>query len=296
MSPEHFYREARHIPLERFAVLERLFECWATPREFHEAPERLIALGHHEAAQLLRRGKTWRHLQQSRAIREFTRTDLSADATLYQSAALATSPPVRRLVVAFAARGGRLTLPACAFLQALPQPGTDVLLLRDRHKLQFRLGCHGLADNFRELLRAIEQIAATYPQVIALGTSMGGLPAIRTGLMLGLPRAISLGGRFWNDIARINTAARLPVYDPLCACRAPSSCHFVFASASGHTADTLSARQLATVFGGSAFAVPHLNSHHILGEAWLTNQLPPLLSELLDVPGPMSAPEVRGPL
>lgn len=285
MTPEQFANAAVTASPKRFAMFERLYESWATPQQFHAAAGALSALGRPDLAELLSRSKTWSYLDRAGALPRFTREDLSEDVTFYRQDLQQIDADQRRLLIGVTARGGRLTLPVSAFLQALPENAWDVLILRDRWRVHYRQGCAGFAHDFQELARKVSALACSYDYTITLGTSMGGLPAIRLALMANLGRAISIGGRQWDDVARIGEPGRhLPAYDPLCACRSLDQSEHWFVSAAGHSTDLKAAEQYAALWGGRAIALPDLHSHHVLGEAWLTGQLPQVLQFLLDEP------------
>lgn len=288
MTPEQFNHAAIAAPPRRFAHLERLFESWASPRQFHAAPARLEALGSPEQAERLRRGLTWSWLERAGRLHDFDRQDLSDDVTFYRQNRPDRATQHKHLIVAMTARGGRLTLPIAPFLQSLPlhtESGQicDVLVLRDRWQAHYRFGCEGFAADFAALARKVGALASTYNDATALGTSMGGLPAIRLGSMARLNRAISIGGRQWDDVQRIaQHGRRLPAFDPLCACANPGTCEPWFVSADGHEKDCEVACHHARIWGGQAIVLPRLKTHHVLGEAWLNGNLPQVLAQLLN--------------
>lgn len=242
----------------------------------------LAGRGRPDLAAHLRQNRTWQSLHGEAEIHTFTRQDLSEDATFYRTAHSELPKARRGLLVGMTARGGRLTMPIAGFLQALPSHQWDVLILRDRWRLHYRHGVHGLADTFTDLVHAVANLASAYRQTVALGTSMGGLPAIRLGRLAGLTRAVSIAGRPWDDVQRIGAqGAAVPAFDPLCACARPSSCAQWFVSAANHGKDLAMARRHAELWHGRVLALPALQTHHVLGEAWLSGQLPALLDLLL---------------
>lgn len=104
--------------------------------------------------------------------------------------------------------------------------------------------------------------------------------------MARLRRAISIGGRCWDDVQRIGNPGRnLPSFDLLCACAQKTSCEQWFVSAGGYEKDRTEASRLARLWDGQAVALSGLTTHHVLGEAWLNDRLPQLLEQLLDIAG-----------
>ena len=76
----------------------------------------------------------------------------------------------------------------------------DVILLRDRHRLNYTHGVEGLGT-LLETMRRIEDFAGSrhFQQVITLGFSLSGYPALSGGRLMKAHRAISISGRYvWH--------------------------------------------------------------------------------------------------
>lgn len=207
MDVEEFLREAMGVPSRRWGILERLIECWATPVQYSGLQAQLLALGLDQFAVQIGQGQLSTFLHAQSTLRQFTRCNMGLYATLYQSSDSMVGPLRRHLLIGFAARGGRLTLPIAALLQSIGDPDVDLLLLRDPFGNHFRQGCPGLGDDFATLVRRVAAVGKEYGRLTALGTSMGGGPAVRFCLMAGANRGVSIGGRRWNDIARLGDRA-----------------------------------------------------------------------------------------
>lgn len=282
MRVDQFIEQAERGTPARHPVLERLIECWATPGEFLRLPGLLADRSLGQFADHLAAGALFRFLADSPEIRQFERMDRGQDVTLYASADTGLPDRARGLVVAFAASGGRLTLPCAAFLQSIRDPEFDVLLLRDPYRNHFRNGCPGFGGDFLSLARKVWGIGRDYGRVVALGTSMGGLPAVRFALLARSGAAISIGGRRWNDVARVAEArAGLPPYDPICACLEAGHPDLLYVHAADHVKDAQEAQALADLTGGRVLPVTSVATHHVLGELWKRHSLPEFLQGIL---------------
>jgi hypothetical protein len=125
-----------------------------------------------------------------------------------------------KLIVGFTGHWMRLMLPVAAILQSLDSSECDLLLLMDEKASHYRHGIGSFADSFYMLCTGIDKLRRGYRHTITLGTSMGALPALRAGDIIGADRAIAIGARFAWDIVRMAAhGERILAFDPLCACR-----------------------------------------------------------------------------
>lgn len=124
--------------------------------------------------------------------RRFTRTTFTEDAILYRPSEGGEAD--RGLAVLLGGRSQRFFLPMPVILQHFPA-GYDVLFLADRRTDQYGAGIEGIADDLDGLCRWIrEEAAVGRSDVVVLGSSMGGGPALEVGGRVGARRAVSLGG------------------------------------------------------------------------------------------------------
>lgn len=101
----------------------------------------------------------------------------------------------KTLIVGFSSIGHRLFMPTFRFLGLL-DPGTyDLLLLSDPHRCHFEKGIPGIASDMNGLPEVLDQFKCRkgYPDVVAMGTSSGGLPAILTALHNQWRKGIAIG-------------------------------------------------------------------------------------------------------
>lgn len=125
----------------------------------------------------------------------------------------------RSLIVAFSSANKDLGVPIAYFLQMLRDDLYDVLVLYDRRKLHFDRGIAGLSDSFLETVPLIKAFAQSkgYHEVITFGSSMGGYPALRAGLLLGADRAISISGKYcWHVGRLLRNQESAGAFDVLC--------------------------------------------------------------------------------
>ena len=126
----------------------------------------------------------------------------------------------RSLVVVFCGAGEWPGIPTSYFLQALRDDLYDVLVLQDPLRLHFDRGVCG-QGSLLDLTRSIEAFGRTnnFTEIITYGSSMGGFPALRAGILLNATRAISIGGRYaWHVGRLIRNEATPGAFDLLCPC------------------------------------------------------------------------------
>lgn len=273
---------ARKLGPESFVSAERLIESWATPRQFLELGVNLAGSDLAALGRQVQHGKLWRFLHTQASLRAFKVRHLTDDATHYVSLDTADPTGTRTALVCFAASGGRLTLPIAAFLQSIGNVSCDVFLLRDPYRNHFRSGCPALGSDFHALSQTLSELVRPYLRHVALGTSMGGAPAVRFGLLTGAALTVAIGARRWNDIARLTSdpAATQP-FDLICDCLKRTPRNIVLVHSASHIRDEIEALQMARLTGGTPVAIAGLSSHHVLAEAWLSGNLAELLDRLL---------------
>jgi hypothetical protein len=150
-------------------------------------------------------------------VARFEREEISPGVMVFSAGTGAST-----LVVGFSGRWLRLMLPVAGILQNLDDTRVDLLLLTDETRGHYRNGVGAFASSFYTLCRSIDNIRSSmgYRHMITYGTSMGGLPALRAGVLLKADRSVALGPRYAWDISRIrNAKRRADAFDPLCACR-----------------------------------------------------------------------------
>lgn len=200
------------------------------------------------------------------APQPFVEEPLAAGAALMRGAA---APTGRRLLVLFTGRLGRPLLALPVFLQRVPAAEWDVLLLRDPGQTHYRDGAEGFARTFPDLCARIGALAAPYAGMLAFGTSMGGLPAIRFALNRGGIRGISVCGLPAWDVARLmRDGSAPPAFDPICACLPQARRPFFFLHAAGNAADGAAAATAAAATGGVTIPVARAEGHGLLGKLW----------------------------
>lgn len=261
--------------------LQRLERILA-PQELLREVGRAGADGRSLLAERLRASPTVAFLQAQPRLEPFARRVLSDGATLYAGAGVAAG---RSLLVGFCGKAHRLMMPTALLLQHLPAADWDVLVLEDRWATHFRRGVAGLADGFPALVARVAALGEGYARLVALGTSMGGLPAARFALRAGAERGISVGGRLPNDVLRLRGRVAPPhAFDPLCACLPQGPRPLLFTYAAGCANDAGPAEAGAGLTGGRVLAVEGYASHGLLHELHLVGGLRDYLEVVLHQP------------
>jgi hypothetical protein len=97
-------------------------------------------------------------------------------------------------------------------------------------KLFFDHGVQGLGS-FLEVMHRIKAFAEVkgFREIITYGSSMGGYPALRAGLLLNATRAISMSGCYCWHVGRLVQKGKTTVraFDPLCPCFSPPKTELV---------------------------------------------------------------------
>jgi len=208
----------------------------------------------------------------------FGRTRITPDVLLYSDPAHEARN--KTLLIGFAGRLGRLMIPNVGFAQCLPADRFDVLILSDPQTRHFREGLPGYGSSFRSLVDAVERDfpAGNYRRRVAIGASMGGLPAVWFGLMAGTDRTICIGGRAAWDVTRmLDGDGPRHSYDPICACCTARHPEIVFVYSDDHAIDRIQAGHFAGILGGQTLPIPGVKNHSPLGHLWETGSLPPFL-------------------
>jgi pimeloyl-ACP methyl ester carboxylesterase len=270
--------QARMLELEEFC----------TPEAFLTEMAALFAEAGPRAKPLIEDNETWRQMRATARLETYRAERLSEDVTLYRGAALWRAFFRRRgLLVCVTGRVGRMQVSTPAFLQAVPGRQWDVLMLRDREMTHYRRGCKGFGDSLPALAGRVAAVARAYRGLVVMGSSMGGLAALR--LSLALPpdmsgvRAVSFGGQPPLDTRRMFTGQDVvSAFDPLCACLPKAERDMVLIHSGAHQVDKAAAEGFAALVGGVAVPVPEVSAHATLAALWRGASLRRYLGVLLD--------------
>lgn len=259
-------------------ALQRLIalETFSTPREFMASATPLLQSGSAEFCDALGRSRSMQALQTALVFSDLKCESETRYARLYSTPGTAR----KRLLVAFTGVAMRLMMPLPIFMQALPRD-VDLLILYDPLRDHYRKGIWDGTKTLFDLKEATAPVARAYGDVIALGVSGGGLPALRFAKHVMLRRAASFGGRYIDDTLRnLRKESVVTAYDPLCACDTASKTEALLVYASENTHDARAAKCAAAA--ANAFLLP-LNGqkdHIVLWTIQLMGHLPDLLEML----------------
>lgn len=188
-----------------------------------------------------------------------------------------------RLLVCFAGRTQRFMAPVSVFLQMIDDRASDLLLLFDRQKRHFNDGVDGFGNSLPALAHRISAFAdqRNYRSIVTVGWSMGGLPALRAGRLMGATRAISIGGRLVWHVERLKTRTGLEAFDPLCSCiRGETPCFLLYGG--GHAADARDARIVLGMVPRSKCLEVASEKHNAVHQYFEAGSLPRLYELLTD--------------
>lgn len=185
-----------------------------------------------------------------------------------------------RLIVAFTGAAMRLMMPLPIFMQALPR-NTDLLILYDPQNNHYRSGIWDGNTTISLLSSIFQRMFSAYKETISLGTSIGGLPAIRFAKYAGLRRSISIGGQKIDDTLRIlRRDVLVSAFDPLCACDDKLNTEAILIYPADNMQDALAAQCASVTANSHLIAIAGRKNHSILWDIMQMKCLPDLLEML----------------
>jgi len=262
-----------------------------SPLGFLEELERARKRGETDLVEAIERSKTGRDLLHSEKLSQFRGSALSEEALLFKKKSrrdwwdgLVGRRSHKGLAVVFTGKKQRPMMPLPSFLQRINADQWDVLVLRDRRQMHYRMGCQEFASDFQTLAHHIMEIGKNFDRVVSIGTSMGGLAAVRLALIGGAQRAVSIGGRRPWDAHRVKEdKSNPPAFDPICACLPRAQRDVLLVHAEGCLPDVQEAQFAAEVCGGCSFPVSGLNNHGVMKHLWEQGLLGDFLSIAMDI-------------
>ena len=200
----------------------------------------------------------------------------------------------RTLIVAFTGAAFRLMLPIACVLQNLDASRHDLVLLFDRARTQFLKGVPGIASDLPALLRRLDELAAfgLYRRVVFVGTSAGGLPAMRAAIEIAAERGIGIAASVPADLpSRVQTHDVDPAPHVEAFARYDrGATRLACVCASGHARDRANARWYEAHAGATVVEVPGIDGHNVLQQVFEAGELAPFLAELVDGDGRIAVP------
>jgi hypothetical protein len=190
----------------------------------------------------------------------------------------------RSLIVGFCSGAHRLGVPTSYFLQCLRDDLYDVVVLRDARRAHFADGVQGLGS-LLETTRAIKKFAEGrgYSEIISLGVSMGGYPALRAGLMLKADRAISIGGAYCWHVGRLTRKTHsVKPFDLLCPCTAKPQVELVAVMSAQNRDDVRALETLKLNFPECHSVFVNAGEHNVSGYFYQVGTLRLFYASLLE--------------
>jgi len=185
----------------------------------------------------------------------------------------------KTLVVGFAGNFMRLMIPTYRILNSLDPEKIDLLLLSDPSRTGFMRGLEGIGDTLEAVERFLNSFVSDhgYGDVVVLGTSGGGMPAIHAAIANRWRRVVAVGSA--TPARHLDIAAELRTIAPR---HDPAATEIVVAFSSGNSRDSDSASQLKGIFPGALLRPDsRFGSHNLLHELHQKGQLVPFITALL---------------
>jgi len=201
----------------------------------------------------------------------YLREDLAPDVVFYRGSG---STEHKSLIVTFCGRSQRPNMAWSLYLQYLPSDLFDVAILCDRANNHYNDGISGYAPDMLSLQRrlASELHFTTYRRLFCYGTSSGGLPAIRVGLLAGAHSSIAVGGVFAWPIYRLTQGQDFQSFDPICACYAERRGKVLVIHASNER-DLIGARRAERILKAKRIRVTSTSDHNVNHQLYLAGGL-----------------------
>jgi hypothetical protein len=185
----------------------------------------------------------------SRPPQPYCRQPIAANIDIYRDPFVASER--KSLILGFGGAAAQLMFPTPALLQYLPSDRYDLVLLRDRTKQGYARGVPPYAHSLLELAQrlAADVGAENYRRVYCYGTSMGGFPALRCGILLKAETAISGGGQFpwYPNYLKQKQDLDIAAFDPLCDCNVNTATTLICCYGSAYKIDADSVDILAGI-------------------------------------------------
>lgn len=281
----------RHVSQNRLNALHIALENRMTPLEAAEVADRLLAMDPVDLPVVPERAEQARGFAKQMKSMLGTAGKQHAEGFVRRRIArqmvLLSDPghPTRNkmLVIGFAGRSNRLNMPLAPLLQHFDARAADLLLIfppdRDLHG-GFRRGFSGLGPDALSCIDRLPGLVplSDYRSAAAFGTSGGALPAIATGLRLGLARVLAVSPYHVEDPAWHDLYGRPLAQDlqALAAAGPIPQIHVAFAPQ--HRIDRAAAEALAAILPVRQLRInfnnlPGAEQHVVLGHAMTSGKL-----------------------
>jgi len=192
----------------------------------------------------------------------------------------------KTLVIGFSGRAQRMMVPTAALLDCFNPALYDVVILRDPARLMFVRGIPGLGGTFFEILSNLGRHVdlPAYRNVIPLGTSAGGLPAILAAQALDLATGICVSGQEFGVFVECAASAGVSEepFRQLLAARSGRPRRLVLACAADNDKDRAATEDLAARVPARVVTVRNCATHGVLGHLARQKRLPAFLAKMLD--------------
>jgi len=243
-------------------------EDQCTPQQLAELLPALRGLTGHAAS--WRGSYILKELHQKPA-QTYERHDLAPDVVFFRGDGQRAQ---KTLIVTFCGRSQRPNMAWSLYLQYLPSELFDVAILCDRTNNHYNDGIVGYAPDMLSLQRrlAMDLQFASYRRLVCYGTSSGGLPAIRMGLLAGAHRSIAVGGVYAWPLYRLQQGQKFQTFDPICACYARRRGQVLLIHGSNER-DLIGARQAEKVLRAKRIRVTATSDHNVNHQLYLAGKL-----------------------
>jgi len=201
----------------------------------------------------------------------YEREDLAPDVVFFRGDGMVGQ---KSLIVTLCGRSQRPNMAWSLYLQYLPSTLFDVAILCDRENNHYNNGIPGYAPDMLSLQRRLADDLqfGSYRRLVFYGTSSGGLPAIRLGLLARAHRSIAVGGVYAWPIYRLTQGQQFQTFDPICSCYSERRGEVLLIHASNER-DLIGARQVENVLNAKRIRVTATTDHNANHQLYLAGKL-----------------------
>jgi hypothetical protein len=247
-------------------------QCFALPTEWQDFVE-ATNFGARWSEDNQRKLRTLHQLvfRQTASAQPYVRVQSSEAISHYRGKAKAG-----KILVAFCGRAQVLFGPVARVLQYFPADEYEVLVLRDIRKLGFTQGLAGHSTSFTDMIDILRQQFLGDREVVCMGTSGGGGPALVAAALLSARSGVSFAGRPPTSSKIYGESEGAVAMEEILRHRSSEGqLHAVYPA--DHAEDTANAKTLSEIAPVKLWPMDGLSGHFVLHDLDLRNELTQVL-------------------
>jgi hypothetical protein len=255
--------------------------CNLAPLELKDLYNRIEHTGLQVPVDVFRRSAPlWGELnRRDIKLPDFDNIRISTHARFYISK---DSSRKKALLIIFTGLTGMAGINYCRLLNRIPA-GMDVLFVRRHKNFDYRFGVPGLGNGFLDSCKRMESLLSIkkYQGVGCLGTSLGGLWALRAAMVLRANIGVSMSGSFSRCVRDVSPYDQDIEDDPLLSYQRNQSARLYCFYGAGAMEDAKDAERFRSMVPSvSLVPVEGFSGHHVMWHLNAKRQLKSFFSTL----------------